>query len=257
VSNTSNSQTDSGPAEGRLPATEQELVEYLRTTPVGPAGELYYSTVPRPAHVPSPGARPRVLDVTHRHPKTLSAGATVSEARELLANPRMRELLLVDGETCAGVLRATDIPASAAVDAPALDFARLPETIPPDATLEEAHRRLAAMPAGRLVVLDADERLLGLLCRNTRGTGFCHDQAAPPVRRERWLVVRAADAGDTSYGLLTTPEGAGFKLGEIINLPETPTTSRWLVVGIHAEDPRQGALFLEPISLDSTGDRAR
>jgi hypothetical protein len=47
------------------------------------------------------------------------------------------------------------------------------EFISPDASDEEAFERAAVSPTRRVIVLDEDENLLGLLCLNQSRTKFC------------------------------------------------------------------------------------
>lgn len=107
-----------------------------------------------------------------RSPKTLAAEATVAEVREQFENPKVQMVLLVDGRAFAGAVTA--IPAGAAPS----DLARsyrdeAPETIRPDVPAEEAFERAAASSNRRVVVLDDEGNLLGLLCLNPSRTAFC------------------------------------------------------------------------------------
>ena len=113
-----------------------------------------------------------VADVMLRNPKTLAVDARVSDARAILENPSVQMVLLADGDTFAGAI--TDLPADAASEERALDFADpAPETIGPDEPVSTAFTRAAANPHRRLVVLDDEGRLLGLLCLNGTRTRFC------------------------------------------------------------------------------------
>lgn len=107
-----------------------------------------------------------------RNPKTLAGDASVAEVREQLANPKVQMVLLADGEAFRGAI--TELPADAMPTDPAVDYADVePETIPPDASAEEAFERASANPHRRVIVLDEDANLLGLLCLNAARTGFC------------------------------------------------------------------------------------
>jgi CBS domain-containing protein len=111
-------------------------------------------------------------DLMLRKPKTLAGDASVAEVREQLANPKVQLVLLADGRAFRGAVAA--LPTDAAPTERAVTYAeRDPETIPPDASEEEAFARAAASPGRRVVVLDDDHNLLGLLCLNARRTGFC------------------------------------------------------------------------------------
>jgi len=111
-------------------------------------------------------------DLMLQNPKTLAAAATVAEVREQFENPKVQMVLLVEGRTF--IAAVTAIPAGAAPTDHALSYRdENPETIGPDASAQEAFDRAAASPDRRVIVLDEDENLLGLLCLNPSRTGFC------------------------------------------------------------------------------------
>ena len=111
-------------------------------------------------------------DLMLREPKTLPADASVAEVRGQLASPRVQMVLLADGRVFKGAVTA--IPEEAAPAERALDYAdRELETLPPDASGDIAFERAAASPNRRVIVLDEDRNLLGLLCLNAAKTGFC------------------------------------------------------------------------------------
>ncbi|HEY7421513.1 MAG TPA: CBS domain-containing protein [Gaiellaceae bacterium] len=111
-------------------------------------------------------------DLMLREPKTLSAEASVAEVREQLANPTVQMVLLADGGTFKGAV--TDVPAGASPRERALAYADAEaETISPHASADEAFERAAASPTRRVIVLDEEQGLLGLLCLNPSRTGFC------------------------------------------------------------------------------------
>ena len=116
--------------------------------------------------------RVTTADLMLREPKTLAGDASVAEVREQLANPKVQLVLLADGGVFRGAVTA--LPAEAVPTEPALAYAEQdPETIPPDAPDDEAFARAAASPHRRVIVLDDDRNLLGLLCLNQSGTRFC------------------------------------------------------------------------------------
>lgn len=118
-------------------------------------------------------ARPEVAsDLMLRDPKTLAADATVAEVRELLANPKVQMVLLADGTAFAGAVTA--IPTDAEPTEPALAYADVSAaTISPDAPAAEAFDRTAGSPTRRVIVLDEERNLLGLLCLDPSLTRFC------------------------------------------------------------------------------------
>ena len=111
-------------------------------------------------------------DLMLRNPKTLAAGAPVAEVREQLTSPKVQMVLLADDRAFKGAV--THVPADAAPSDPALDYADAEaETISPHAPADEAFERATASPSRRVMVLDDDRNLLGLLCLNSSRTGFC------------------------------------------------------------------------------------
>jgi len=111
-------------------------------------------------------------DLMLRDPKTLMGHASVAEVRAQLADPKVQMVLLVDHGRFLGAL--TSIPPEAAGDEQALAYADpSPETISPAASAGEAFERAAASPHRRVIVLDEEGGLLGLLCLNKTRTHFC------------------------------------------------------------------------------------
>jgi CBS-domain-containing membrane protein len=113
-----------------------------------------------------------VADLMLRDPKTLPADASVAEVRGQLANPKVQIVLLANGSAFMGAV--TQIPADAPPDDRAVNYADADaEIISPDASDDEAFERAAASPTRRVIVLDQDDNLLGLLCLNQSRTKFC------------------------------------------------------------------------------------
>lgn len=113
-----------------------------------------------------------VADVMLSKPKTVPAGASVAEVRLLLANPSVMMVLIADGARFLGAV--AELPPDAPDDASAVDFADTePESLAPSATAEEAFARTAAHPNRRIVVLDDDRTLVGLVCLDKTRTRFC------------------------------------------------------------------------------------
>src|SRR5262245_18518953 len=118
-----------------------------------------------------------VGDVMLRRPKTLPADVSVAEARRALESTSMKMLLLVDGDRFYGAV--TTIPDDAKPDTPAIAFT---DEAPPTATAESpavlAVEQLEHRPNGRMVVLDDEERLVGLVCLAKDGETFCGTPSA-------------------------------------------------------------------------------
>ena len=111
-------------------------------------------------------------DLMLRNPKTLTSVASVAEVRELLADPKVQMVLLADGGAFKGAV--THVPADASPRDRALSYIDpAAATIFPDASADEAFERAAASPSRRVIVLDEDDNLLGLLCLNQSRNGFC------------------------------------------------------------------------------------
>ena len=113
-----------------------------------------------------------VADLMLRDPKTLTAEASVAEVRQLLANPKVQMILLVEGQAFKGAV--THIPAEASPRDRAVNYVDADaEFISPAASDDEAFERAAASPNRRVIVLDENDNLLGLLCLNQSRTKFC------------------------------------------------------------------------------------
>jgi CBS domain-containing protein len=107
-----------------------------------------------------------------RRPKTLPGDASVQVVREQLANPSVQMVLLADGPTFRAAIAS--IPDEALPDEAALLYAEpSPETIDPDEPAEDAFARAVDSQHRRVIVLDDEERLLGLICLNKKRTGVC------------------------------------------------------------------------------------
>ena len=120
----------------------------------------------------SPGLAQTARDLMLVTPKTLAPDVTVAEARAALANPHVQMLLVSDGTRFCGAI--THIPETASPGEAALDHAdREVDAIGPDEPVSIAVARAKASHYRRVVVLDADGQLLGLLCLNRKHTGFC------------------------------------------------------------------------------------
>jgi predicted transcriptional regulator len=118
-----------------------------------------------------------VAEVMIKRPKTVAAGASVSDARQVFANPRVQVCPLVaDDGRVVGELTRESIPASADDGAPATQFSSgMPDMIAPGDSMADAMRRLEQLDSERLTVVDADGHLAGLLCLNRRNGQFCVD----------------------------------------------------------------------------------
>ncbi len=115
-----------------------------------------------------------VRDVMRRGPKTLPRNATVGDLRRLFDNPKVLDVVLVDGTAFSGVVDR-DAVDGVPNETLALDLARSSGvTIAPEASVKDAMARMDKAGGWRLVVVGSDGATLeGLLCLNATRTGFC------------------------------------------------------------------------------------
>lgn len=133
----------------------------------------------------------RVADAMVTIPKTVSADVTVEEARTAFEDDHVHLLLLVDDGRLEGTLTRDDLRGQPA-DAPARTAATTEDrTVRPDAPLGPVHASMVEEGTRRLAVVDAGERLLGLLCLKSDHTGFCDDDGVRARAAER--LVRRMD----------------------------------------------------------------
>jgi CBS domain-containing protein len=111
-------------------------------------------------------------DLMLAKPKTLPSDVTVAAARELLADEHVQMLLLTEGAAFRGTI--THIPDEADPDTEAIRYCEnSTETIAPEAPAAVAFTRTQQNPYRRVVVLDEQGTLLGLLCLDKSRTRFC------------------------------------------------------------------------------------
>lgn len=117
-----------------------------------------------------------VSDVMVRAPKTLPATATVEDAHQELWAEHVHMVLLCDGPRLAGTVVLDDlIPAKPG--APAMRYAGTRgRVVSADAPAEPLRRWMLATNRRRLAVVGPGAELLGLLCLQRHGGGFCSDE---------------------------------------------------------------------------------
>jgi len=129
-----------------------------------------------------------VRDAMLTRPRTHPRDLSVAQARAVLSDSHVRLLLLVDGSRLLGALDRDDLddaPADAG-ERPALPLAGLSgRTVRADAPLDAVRRSMQAAGRRRLAVLDAEDRLVGLLCLKASATGFCSDAGVAARAQER------------------------------------------------------------------------
>lgn len=127
-------------------------------------------------NVPLTEAGPLVRDVMLIAPDTVPATTTVRDALPLLDSPRLRMLLVSDGDRLVGSIARERLESEPDQD---LALGRLADPgsarIGPDEVVAQALRLLEAAGAERLPVVGEGDRLLGLVCFNPRKRHFCVD----------------------------------------------------------------------------------
>ena len=108
-------------------------------------------------------------------PKTWPASTTVAAAAAAFSD-HVHLLLLVEGDRLVGTLTREDLSAAAPAHAPAIALARLAgRTVRSGTPLQAARDRLEQLGVRRVAVVDADDRLQGLLCLKRHRGGYCSD----------------------------------------------------------------------------------
>jgi CBS domain-containing protein len=136
-------------------------------------------------NIPLASAGPLVEDVMLRAPRTVTAAATVAEARRAFENPRERVLLVARGTTYEGVVARDHVEGEVSDEAPLGELMRRDwARVTPQDTVSRALELLEENGGERLpVVTDAGE-LVGLVCFNSTRACFCVDAREEPARRE-------------------------------------------------------------------------
>lgn len=117
-----------------------------------------------------------VADVMLQCPKVLPANAAVAQVRAALEDDHVHMVLLTRGTLLRGTIVRGDIPPTASPSQSALRFARLSgRTVRAAAPADAVMRWLVTRQQRRLAVVGLDGVLVGLLCLNARGNGFCSD----------------------------------------------------------------------------------
>lgn len=127
---------------------------------------------------------PTAVDGMLRSPRIEPVDCTVAQAVEILADDHVHALLLTEGGRLVSVVEREDLDAAGRED-PARAHGRLAgRTVAPATELEPLRRQMVAEGRRRLAVVDGD-RLLGLLCLKSSGTGFCTDEGVAARAQER------------------------------------------------------------------------
>jgi CBS domain-containing protein len=123
-------------------------------------------------HIPAAEAGPAVRDVMLREARAVGPATTVAHVRETFANPKVKLLLVTDGERFLGTLGPDDLPAGADGTIEAYVNAEA-ERVRPDEPVARALELVESRGLSRIPVVDEADRLLGLVCWNTQYSVFC------------------------------------------------------------------------------------
>lgn len=110
----------------------------------------------------------KVREVMTRVVLTAAAGTTIGEAASLMAQRRVGSALVMEGESLLGIFTERDIVKALSQDGAAVQQAighwmtRGPQTVAPDATTDEALRRMVDGGFRHLPVLEGG-RVVGML----------------------------------------------------------------------------------------------
>ena len=128
-----------------------------------------------------------VGDAMLRRPTIHGTGLTVGAARAAFdASPKTHLLLLVHDGVLVSTLTRTDLDAAADPAEPAAGLGSLAHrTVGPGVLLAATYDQMTRRGLRRLAVVDASNRLLGLLCLKRGLTGFCTDDGVAGMRTGR------------------------------------------------------------------------
>ncbi len=127
-------------------------------------------------NIPVADAGPRAADVMLREPRAVPPGTTVQEARETFENPRVRLLLVADGDHFLGAVTRAHVGDGVDGATPLGQLAAAAVLVRPDDSVDHVVELLEAdEEADRLPVVAGDGTLVGLVCFNRKHGHFCVD----------------------------------------------------------------------------------
>jgi len=123
-------------------------------------------------HIPVDEAGPTINDVMMRGAETVGPATPLAQAREVFVSPRKKLLLVTDGERFVGTLTPDDMPDGG--DGPIEPHVRgdTPRVAPED-LVAKAIELVETQGMTRIPVVDASDRLQGLVCFNASHEAFC------------------------------------------------------------------------------------
>jgi len=126
-------------------------------------------------NIPIADAGPQVADVMLRDPRTVAPDTTVADARTQFENPRVRLVLVAEGERFLGAITRDSLPADVPGDAPLGPIADGHGLrVAPGDPVSRAMDEITARGLDRIPVVEGDA-LVGLICFNSRHGHFCVD----------------------------------------------------------------------------------
>jgi CBS domain-containing protein len=127
-------------------------------------------------NIPVADAGPRAADVMLREPRAVPPGTTVEEARETFANPRVRLLLVAEGDRFLGAVTREQVGEDVDGGTTLGQLAADAVLVRPDDPVDRVVALLEAdEEADRLPVVAGDGTLVGLVCFNRKHGHFCVD----------------------------------------------------------------------------------
>jgi CBS domain-containing protein len=126
-------------------------------------------------NIPLADAGPSAADVMLREPRAVGPETTVAEARETFENPRVRLLLVADGDRFLGAVTRDHVGDGVAGEETLGRLAAAAALVRPDDPVTRAVELLDAEGSDRLPVVAGDGTLVGLICFNRKHGHFCVD----------------------------------------------------------------------------------
>ncbi len=127
-------------------------------------------------NIPVADAGPRAADVMLREPRAVPPATTVREAREMFENPRVRLLLVADGDQFLGAVTRAHLGEGVDGSLPLGPLAAEAVRVRPEDPVDRVVALLEAdEEADRLPVVAGDGTLVGLVCFNRKHGHFCVD----------------------------------------------------------------------------------
>ncbi len=126
-------------------------------------------------NIPLADAGPRAADVMLRAPRAVPPGTTVAEARATFENPRVRLLLVADGDRFLGAVTREHVGDGVPDDTTLAGLAAESALVRPEEPVDRVVALLEADGSDRLPVVEGDGTLVGLVCFNRRHGHFCVD----------------------------------------------------------------------------------